>query len=268
MIGLDLFGVLKVAQYADIKILLDLLLAEVQKALGPKLSGLYLYGSLVRGGFDYRVSDIDLLAVTSDDLNESDFASLKEMHSEFARRHPTWDNHIEVQYASESALKTFRTRSSKIAVISPGEPFHVIDAGIEWLTNWFFVQDHGLTLFGPMPSELIAPISKDEFVQAVYDHAIFWKDHVKQTRNSRPYQSYAVLTLCRALYTVTYKQQVSKQEAADWAIMQFPGWVDFIKEALYVRSHAWESRADADKTYPKTKKFVFEAIEKIKQLRG
>jgi hypothetical protein len=156
-----------------------------------------------------------------------------------------------------------------MAVISPDEPFHVIDAGIDWLTNWYFVQDYGLTLFGPSPDQFIDPISKDEFVQSVYDHALYWADHIKQTRNTRPYQSYAVLTLCRAFYTVTNNEQVSKQKAAEWAITQLPEWGDFIHEALYVRSHAGETtKEDADRAYPQTECFVLQAIEKIKKLKG
>jgi predicted nucleotidyltransferase len=256
-------------KFPEINRLLQHLLEDIQKVLGDRLLGFYLCGSLVWGDFDYDVSDIDLLAVTSNDMTDSDFSDLKEMHNDFAKAHPRWDNRIEVQYASESGLKTFRRRSSKMAVISPGEPFHVIDAGMDWVTNWFFALDYGLTLFGPLPDQFIDPISKDEFVQAVYDHALFWQQHVKQTRNARPYQSYAVLTLCRALYTVAHKQQVSKKRAADWAMSQLPEWADFIKEALYIRSHAGETtQADADRAYPKTERFVFEVIEKVKQAGG
>jgi hypothetical protein len=256
-------------QLIDIKSLLDELLADIQKTIGEKLIGLYLYGSLVWGDFDFGISDIDLAAVTSDDLADADFSALRAMHDEFARTHAAWDNGIEVQYVSESALKTFKTQSSKMAVISPGEPFHVIDAGIEWLTNWYFVQDYGLTLFGPEPTNFIVPILKEEFVQAVYDHAMFWKEHVKQTRESRPYQSYAVLTLCRAVYTITNGEQVSKQKAAEWAKTQMPEWKDFIDEALYVRAHAGETtKEEADRAFPLTERFVLQAIEKIKKLKG
>jgi hypothetical protein len=249
--------------------LLDSLLIDIQGVLGSKLKGLYLYGSLVWGDFDYSVSDIDLLAVTSDDLTISDYDRLKEMHNHFAKTHPFWDNQIEVQYASISGLKTFRSVSSKMANISPGEPFHVIDAGIDWLTNWYFVQEYGLTLFGPHPSTFIPPITKEEFVQAVYDHALFWTVHVKQTKELRPYQSYAVLTLCRALYTTTFGEQVSKQKAADWAMTQLPEWADFIREALHVRSHGSEIKSiDASVAYPKTELFVQEAVERIKKIRG
>lgn len=256
-------------QFIDIKTLLDELLADIQKPLGEKFKGLYLYGSLVWGDFDYLVSDIDLLAVTSDDMTGQDYDGLEQMHADFASKHLIWENRIEVQYASELGLRSFRNGLSKMAVISPGEPFHVIDAGIDWLTNWYFVQDYGLILFGPSPDQFIDSISKDEFSRAVYDHALFWADYVKQTRNTRPYQSYAVLTLCRALYTVTHEEQVSKQKAAEWTKTQMPEWKDFIDEALYVRAHAGETtKEEADRAFPLTERFVLQAIEKIKRLKG
>jgi predicted nucleotidyltransferase len=259
---------METTHYIDIKFLLDQLLIEMQLALGAKLRGLYLYGSLVWGDFDFGVSDIDLLAVTSDDMAEYDFANLKSMHAKFAKSYPDWDNQIEVQYASLSGLMSFREKSSKMANISPGEPFHVIDAGIDWLTNWYFVQDYGLTLFGPDPATFIPVISKDEFIKAVYDHALFWIEHIKQTKDLAPYQSYAVLTLCRALYTSAHGKQVSKKVAADWAITQMPQWADFISRAMYVRSHNWEfSQTDANETYPSAERFVVEVVEKLKQIR-
>jgi predicted nucleotidyltransferase len=253
----------------EIKKLLDLLLVDIQRVLGSKFEGLYLYGSLVWGDFDYFVSDIDLLAVTSNDMTDQDYEGLKQMHADFAQAYSAWDNRIEVQYASEAGLKTFRDRPSKMAVISPGEPFHVIDAGKDRLTNWYFVQDYGLSLFGPDPGTFIPPISKAEFLQAVYDHALFWVEHIKQTKALAPYQSYAVLTMCRALYTCTNGEQVSKTKAAEWAINQMPEWKDFILRALYVRTHTWEfTQDDANRTYPSVVRFVAEVVNKLNQLRS
>lgn len=256
-------------QFADIDNLLRDLLEKIRENLGDKLKGLYLYGSLVWGDFDFGISDIDLLAITSDDLTQEDYDRLQRMHTAFAESFPDWDNGIEVQYASISGLKSFRSKPSQMAVISPGEPFHVIEAGKDWLTNWYFVQDYGVPLFGPPPNNFIDPISKKDFIQAVHDHVLFWNTHVQQTMHSRPYQSYAVLTLCRSLYTITHKEQVSKRKAADWASTQFPEWADFIRKALYVRSHTSEfGPTDAEKDYPKTEQFVLYVIEKIKQASG
>jgi len=54
-----------------------------------------------------------------------------------------------------------------LAVISPGEPFHFKESDPGWLMNWYMVQEQGRTLFGPDPTTLIDPISKQEFIQTV-----------------------------------------------------------------------------------------------------
>ena len=149
--------------------LLNDLLLQMQTTFGSKLVGLYLYGSLVTGDFDPASSDVDLLAVIASDLDETEFNGLKRMHDEIVRKDQTWDNRIEVAYASTHALKVFKTQRHALGIISPGEPFHIIEAGKEWLMNWYVVQQKGVTLFGPPPQTLIDPTSKEEYVQAVRD---------------------------------------------------------------------------------------------------
>src|SRR5438552_2138897 len=118
--------------YADINELLDLLLAWMQSILGKKLIGLYVFGSLVTGDFDYASSDIDLVAAISADLDEKEFESLKVMHADIALNHKQWDDRIEVGYLSVENLQK-STLQGKIALISPGEPFHVKEPGNDWI---------------------------------------------------------------------------------------------------------------------------------------
>jgi predicted nucleotidyltransferase len=63
--------------YADINELLERILSQMQGILGKKLIGLYIFGSLVTGDFDYESSDIDLVAAISADLNERELESIK-----------------------------------------------------------------------------------------------------------------------------------------------------------------------------------------------
>lgn len=245
--------------YEDINQILDVLRAEIQQRLGSKLIGLYLYGSLVWGDFDYDISDIDLLAATASDITDDEAAALKHMHEAFARQYPRWDNRIEVQYFSLHGLKTFKTQAGRMGNISPGEPFHIIEAGKEWLMNWYFVQDYGVTLFGPVPATLIDPISKAEFLQAVRDHAMWWRDNLARTEADAPYQSYAILTLCRALYTARNSEQVSKVRAARWAADQLPQWSTLIHNALRWRKDPQHNEA----MYPETAAFVRFMIDRV-----
>src|SRR5712691_11153803 len=90
--------------YAEINQLLELLPVGIQKVLGEKLVGLYLYGSLVTGDFDNESSDIDLVAVLSSDIDDRDFTHLQKMHNDFANKYKQWDDRIEVCYISVAAL--------------------------------------------------------------------------------------------------------------------------------------------------------------------
>ncbi|MEO8286284.1 MAG: aminoglycoside adenylyltransferase domain-containing protein [Chloroflexota bacterium] len=248
---------MRATEYSDINDLLDDLLSRMRAILGQRLVGLYLYGSLVWGDFDHDISDIDMLAATATDVNENEFAALGQMHKDFAAAYPKWDNRIEVQYLSLAGLRSFRTAVTRMAAISPGDPFHVIEAGKDWLMNWYFVQENGVTLFGPPARTIIAPISKEEFVQSVVDHATQWPEWVAATMNSRHYQGYAILTACRALYTFRNGVQVSKKRAAEWAQHELPQWADLIGNALQWRQQARRA-ADIDHTatYPETMRFV------------
>jgi predicted nucleotidyltransferase len=254
---------LPVTIYPYIDEILDQLLSEIQKVLGDKLLGLYLYGSLVSGDFDHDTSDLDMLAVIASDLDEKEAADLKQMHEDFVRQHPTWEQRIEVQYFSTEGLRTFRTQSSKMGNISPGEPFHVIDSGIEWLLNWYFVRENDVILFGPSSHQFIAPISKEEYMQVVQDHTRQWAEYVQDTKTSWLGQSYAILTLCRALYSFTNGEQVSKKKAAEWAAQQLPEWASLIQKALLWRKHWKPEQSCPEATYPETERFVHFVIGRI-----
>ncbi len=241
--------------YPDINDFLQLLLARLQDIFGQKLVGLYLYGSLVTGDFDQQSSDIDLLAVTATDINQQEFEILKRIHDDLVLPYPAWADRIEVAYLSGEALQTFRSQNSRMAIISPGESFHAKDAGKDWLMNWYLVREKGITLFGPSPKELIPPISKAEFIQAVQEfYAGGWRDWISQTkmRRARKFQAYAILTLCRALYVHTKGEQVSKKQAALWAAKQFPQWASPINNALVWRAQWRDESVDHKATLPET----------------
>ena len=182
-----------------------MLLSGMRHILGDKLIGLYLYGSFVWGDFDHDVSDIDLLAVLASDLDDAEFAAIQRMHDAFAADHARWNDRIEVQYFSASGLRSFKTQASSMANISPGEPFHRIIAGREWLMNWYFVPGLRRHTLWPTASHAHRAGVQAEFIAAVREHAEDWREHVNQTKGSPPYQAYAILTMCRALLYLAHR---------------------------------------------------------------
>ena len=67
---------MQITPYPEIEKLLSDLLYQMQRILAKNLIGSYLYGSLVTGDFDLEVSDIDLLAATSFDIDDKEFERL------------------------------------------------------------------------------------------------------------------------------------------------------------------------------------------------
>jgi hypothetical protein len=223
-------------RYADVNTLLAELHRGIVDVLGDEFVGLYLYGSLTYDGYTEGVSDIDLLAALKSDLPESALPALSRMHAEIVERHPEWDDRVEVVYLSLHALQTFKTERSPIAVISPGEPLHFREelAGDDWLMNWYLVREHGQVIVGPPADEIIATASTDDFLKSIREHArdwILWVDNLDTAK----YRAYAVLTMCRTLYSDRNRTHVSKQVAAEWTSEQLPEFRQLIADSLMLR---------------------------------
>ncbi|MBK8050629.1 MAG: DUF4111 domain-containing protein [Anaerolineales bacterium] len=245
----------EVTPYPEANQMLTLLQERILAILGPRLVGLYLYGSLVWGDCDLGVSDIDLLAVTAGALTQPELDALRQLHAQLAAAYPLWDDHIEVAYVSTTALKTFRTEASQFANISPGEPFHVLDVSRHWLLNWYVVQERGLALYGRPPRAVIDHIAVAEYQAVVRDHLAGWGEWVEEMQ-TRKQQAYTILTLCRAMAALETGEQLSKRQAALWAAQQAPEWADTILTALDWRTGDEETGALAAASMARTVDFV------------
>lgn len=208
---------------------------EIHGALGDDLVGLYVYGSSVSGGFDPGVSDIDLIAVTSPEVDALDIAGLGRMQHAFVRRYPEWSDRLEIVYIGRATLQTFRTSRGSLAIISPGEPFHVRDERVaEWLQNWYLVRETGICLYGAHAAAIVPPIAWTEFVAATVRYA-----HELRNRSrlgvSGGVLAHTILTMCRALRTVQTQTHGSKQDSAAWTRERMPEWAPLIDAALKCR---------------------------------
>ena len=227
---------------------------SIQQQLPPLLThtlvGIYCYGSLVWGAFDPDISDIDLLVVLRQDVDKELFVTLDAFHLRLETMYPEWAGRIEIAYISITALETFKTQCSPISVISPGEPFNTKDAGLDWLINWYTIRAQSMVVYGPAAEDIIPAISIEEFRTAVRDQIDEWVDWVVHTRDSRPYQAYAMLTMCRALYAVQTGLQTSKIQAAAWAIQHHPTQAERITNALRWRERHRDHVENPAATYP------------------
>ena len=242
--------------------ILETLVSGVRAVLGGDLVGIYLYGSSVSGGFDPGVSDLDVVVVTSAEVEAIDLAGLEQLQLDIVSRHAEWSDRLEIVYIGWTTLQSFRTSTGSLAVISPGEPFHVVGGVAEWLQNWYLVRETGVTLYGVAAADVIPPIARVEFVTAVVRYADWLR---KQNHDDLGPGSlaYAVLSLCRALWTVRTGLPCAKQEAAAWTRQRMPEWAWLIDAALRCRMSRGRTGFDDEQTRTAAQRFIGRLADEI-----
>lgn len=246
----------QLTHHAEVNELITGARLSLRSVLGDKLLGLYLFGSAATGNFYEGVSDVDLFALLSSKINDQEFLQLDNMHTSLISNYPAWEGRFEIAYASEDALSKFPDESHSIAVLSPGEPFHIKELGLDWAINWHVLGQQGVTIYGSPAEEVFSFISNSDFIEVVRAQVIEWVDWLPHTKDSAKYQAYAVLTLCRALYVITKGKQPSKQVAGEWVRVKYPVWSDLISWAFKTRLESEDDVNDPSSSYPQVEKFI------------
>jgi len=245
--------------------ILPRLLGGLQSILQDNLVGVYLYGSLITGDFDPGISDIDLVVVLNQALDEAEFESLHKLHQGIIERQPEWQDRLELAYISAVGLRTFRSRSSAIGIISPGEPFHILEAGSDWLISWHALREDGVALTGPPINTLIDDIPTTEYLQAVAEHIRHYRDSVKKPHNKQAL-SYIVLTVARGIYTLAHCRPASKAKAAAWAKARYPQWAELIERAWSWRANPQSDLLTAEQIRPEIEAYVCDMLSGLPNL--
>ena len=231
--------------------ILALLLDSVRAILGDELVGLYLYGSLSSGDFDPASSDVDFVAVTQGAITGEDsaFERLREMHAQIAASGFPFAHHLEGSYIPRAAWRRYNPADARHPTIGADWPFQIGFHDANWIIERAIVRERGIVLYGPPPATLIDTVTPEQLRAATCQQmAIVWRSRVADDQydhwpRPRLYPAFAVLTFCRALYTLEYGAFCSKPVAAAWVSERYPDWRPTIAWAL---AH----RADHDETTP------------------
>jgi len=207
--------------HPDVNEILDLLFSNVKEILKDQFVGMYLFGSLANGGFD-KDSDIDVLLVTKDEIGEDAFQVLFAMHEKISMTSSPWSNQLEVSYIPQEALQCYDPSENRHPHHDrgEGEKLHVMSHDSDWIIQRYILRERGIKITGPDPKTLIDPVTPEDLKWAVKDILNSWiKGFLDDPRilESRGYQSYTVLTLCRMLHTYQHGVIVSKPVAVEWA---------------------------------------------------
>lgn len=197
---------------------------------------MYLFGSLTGEDFDPQRSDIDFVIVTEGELSVEIISALEAMHTRFASNSSPWAKRLEGSYIPKQALRRYDPATARYPSLRMDGSFTIDQQGIDGIIQRYLLREQGLALAGPNLHDLIDPVLPDDLRRASIGILFEWwqPQLVDQHRLlEREYQAYAVLTMCRILYTLQFGTIVSKPHAARWAKTALgQPWVGLIERAL------------------------------------
>jgi hypothetical protein len=244
--------------YPDVNAVLDALLSSVRGILGDYFAGLYLYGSLSSGDFDQLRSDIDFVVVTTAQLPEKIISALEAMHQRLWASGLKWAAKLEGTYIPQSDLRRYDPTAAPCPCVNEGR-FYLARHGSDWVIQRSILREQGVVVAGPPLHLMIDPVSPDEIREGVRGVLRGWwapmLDNPGFLRDGE-YQAYAVLTMCRALYTFHHGTITSKPVSARWALTTLDRkWKSLIEWAL-----TWQ-HADQSECLRETLDFIRYTLE-------
>jgi len=239
---------------------LEALLKGAREALADQFVGLYLYGSLAVGDFVPDRSDIDFVVVTEGSLPQPMAEALREMHETLWADGSYWAQRLEGAYIPKAELRRHSPDYPPRPTVNEGH-FYLAGEDADWVFHRYVLREHETIVAGPSIRALIDPIGSEGLREAARTLLQQWWQpmlHNPKRLNKPGYAPYAVLSLCRVLYTLEHGALVSKTQAAKWAESALdPQWQDLIQWVLGWRSSWPSGRVD------ETLDFLRYAVERV-----
>ena len=224
--------------YADLNVVLRKLVTQVRNVLGNNFIGAYLQGSFAVGDFDIY-SDVDFSILIKEDISGDQLPSLQTLHAEIFKLDCAWAQHLEGSYVPKAALARLPPPPHRFLYLDHGSAELVRSVHDDSLVVYWSLREKGITLIGPEPRSVIAPVPVEALQQEVLNTMHTWREQLlnnPEELDNRFYQPFAVLSYCRMLHTLESGTVESKLAGAMWA-----------KDALDNRWHqliqrAWDAR--------------------------
>lgn len=226
--------------YKDVNEILNLLLSNVQEVLQDEFIGMYLYGSLATGDFDFYSSDIDFAIVTQNALSGEVINRLEAMHKELWTSPIKWAAKLEGSYLPKSLIRRHDPSGPPCPTVNEGN-FYIDHRGSDWIIQRHVIREQGVILAGPDPKTLIDPVSSEDIREAVLGVLNEWwfpmlDNPTWLVEHGSEYHAYAIISMCRALHAIKHGTIVSKPVAAEWAKVQMLEQAQWIETALRSQS--------------------------------
>jgi predicted nucleotidyltransferase len=224
--------------YPELNNVLYTLVTRAQSALGETFVGAYLQGSFAIGDFDEH-SDVDFLIAIANELSADQLDTLQTMHAEIFALPWHWAQHLEGSYIPLSVLSDNQLVSVPVPYLDNGSQELVLSTHDNTLVTRWTTRERGITLAGPLPQQIIAPVTADELRAEIRAVMRDWGAEIlsnpAKTAN-RWGQPFVVLSYCRMLHSLHTGTIESKLAGVRWAQdSRSTRWYDLIERALAER---------------------------------
>jgi hypothetical protein len=212
---------------------LSILLEEISNILGKDFLGMYLHGSLALKDFVPERSDLDIVIVLQDELSKDQLMSINIMHEKLILDNIPYSDRMECTYIPVNSLKKYSQDKAYFHCLHVGGNFYIDGFGI---IEKHVLREKGIVIRGSDPKTFIKPVNEKDLKNAANESLKVWwlpklKDHALLMNDD--YQVYAILTMCRAFYTIKTGEITSKSKAANFVINDMANKYSFlITEAL------------------------------------
>lgn len=239
--------------------LLQKLLSQIQSILTEQFVGMYIGGSIANNSFNLETSDIDCYVVTTSILSENVIRQLETMHKQFYSNKIPYSKQIEASYVPKHDLLNFDPTATR-PYFNEGN-FYLAHYGNNFLIELFMLRENGITILGPDFKDLIKEIPKQNLQRAIKKNLYeYWEPILNNLSKlgRSDYQVFAILSMCRTLYSLETGKITSKIMAAQWTINYDSDWKGLIEQAL-----AWNRGIELNKLED-TQQFIRYVLDKCR----
>ena len=220
-------------------------------AVGETFVGLYLSGSLAIGDFDLT-SDVDLIAVTEDELRDDQVERVQAAHTQTLSRDTRWVKHLEYAFFSMEKLwaktspydpagRRIDNEDRKLWYFVNGSPTITRSDHDNLIVARWTLRYRSRPVLGPEPATFAPEVTADELRREIRSSMLGWEKLVHTDPgqfDNRFHQVFMVLNNCRALQDLHEGRITSKREGMVWAKERIdPAWHPLI-------DYCWRERQD------------------------
>lgn len=223
--------------------------SNLKKYFGNNIFGVYLYNSVALGGFDKDKSDIDFITILNKDFEDKDIPIISLIHNELNNKFK-YAKRMEGMYLTKDKIGKLNLTIKPYLYFCDQKLNSYGYYDINYVT-WWTLKYNGIPINSPNVSSLNINVQWNNIVETMnYNLNSYWKKKLyeKELFLSDEWIEFAVMTLCRILYTLDNKGITTKIQSANYAVMSIPNeYKLIIEEAIRIR------KSSCDKSLYETK---------------